>query len=129
MAASYLNGTYPNSALVWQDGAQVDPRVQTDLAQLQVAFKNQFGKRLATTRSYMDLGHPGSINPKDQYGARYVMSTGGPFFDKPGSSPHGLGLAVDFDVTDEQALWLEQNAAQYNWFPGDSGEPDHYEHL
>lgn len=129
MAPAYLNGTYPHSALTTQGDAEIDPIVMVDLARLQGAFEKKFGTRLRTTRSYMPLGHPGSIDPANQYGARYVMSKGGPYFDKPGTSRHGTGHAVDFDVTDEQAHWLEDNAGAYNWFPGSSDEPDHYEHL
>lgn len=130
MAASYLNGQWPAHALTYQDGASVDPAVAADLGQLQVAYKQTWGKRLGTKRSYMPLGKPGDITPATLYGARYSAEQGSNYFDEPEDSPHGYGRAVDFDVIpgSTQDEWLQQQAPAYNWIPNTTPEQGHYVH-
>lgn len=130
MAAPYVNGEFPTRALVYQDGALVAPDVASDLAELQLAYRQLWGKRLVTRRSYMELGKPGDIQEDSQYGANYQAAHGISWFEEPGSSPHGLGRAVDFDVVlgSPQHEWLQQNAGFYNWQPSTTPEQGHYVH-
>ncbi len=50
----------------------------------------------------------------------------------PGTSNHGLGLAVDVNRTPEAMAWLDENAADYGWIADVPREPWHFnyrEHL
>jgi hypothetical protein len=128
----YGNGLIPRSALcpLWGASSHV---LRADAAnafnQLSQAYSQEFGAPLTVTDSYRTLA--GQID---------VAARKPGLAAKPGTSRHGLGIAVDLgggvqDFGSPQFLWLKRNAALYGWLHpawaedrGGQFEPWHWEY-
>jgi hypothetical protein len=129
----YPNGMLPSSALcpVWgAEGARLAPDAAASFTALSKAYAAQTGTPLCITDSYRSL--------PEQVAVKAVR---GSFAATPGTSRHGLGLAVDLcgGVQDFGAAahrWMRQNAPLYGWFHpswasagGALPEPWHWEYA
>jgi LAS superfamily LD-carboxypeptidase LdcB len=77
-----------------------------------------------------DAGHPICITDSYRSFAEQVSvkATRGAWAAEPGTSQHGLGLAVDLcggieNFGSPAHLWMTQNAPLYGWFHPDWAEP------
>ncbi|PPK94715.1 D-alanyl-D-alanine carboxypeptidase-like protein [Kineococcus xinjiangensis] len=130
----YANGTIPRSALCPLFGS---PRhvLRADAAhafnQLSQAYAAHFGRAMCVTDSYRPLADQISVAARKPGLAA-----------RPGTSRHGLGIAVDLcdgvNVYGTPTFnWLKQNSAVYGWIhpswadKGGSGpfEPWHWEYV
>ncbi|HYN30650.1 MAG TPA: M15 family metallopeptidase [Dermatophilaceae bacterium] len=127
----YGNGAIPASALcpLWEaPGEALRPRPAAAFNAMSQAYAKETGSPLCVTDSYRSLG--------EQYA---VKAAKGRWAAAPGSSRHGLGMALDLcgGVNDFGApahLWMKQNAPLYGWFHpgwasagGSLPEPWHWE--
>jgi hypothetical protein len=114
--------------LPFAPGARLSNRAAVALTALNDAFRDEFGTDIALVDSYRSLGRQYSVKESRGYLAA-----------RPGTSMHGLGLAIDLagSVTGNSAAykWLVANGAAYGWENppwarrGGSGnyEPWHFE--
>lgn len=102
-----------------------DHKLRTDaavsFAKMNAAFKKDTGKDLAVTDSYRSLESQISVAARKPG-----------FAARPGTSNHGLGLAVDLGAgtssgTGEQYDWLVANAKKYGWENPDWAQRNSYE--
>lgn len=128
------NGAIPADVLcgVSFDG---DARMRCDAAEalerLNVAYRAEFGRDLDVTSSYRS--YSAQVSTKASRGSLAAS---------PGTSNHGLGLAVDFgdfgevgQFSSPRYRWMKANAAEFGWHhprimePGGGGpqEPWHWE--
>jgi D-alanyl-D-alanine carboxypeptidase len=128
------NGQLPDSALctLWDPAHRLRADAAVALAKLNIAYKQHFGENICITDSYRNLAQ--------QYSVRARKPT---LAAIPGTSNHGLGLAVDLGCGVETGSgntryqWLVDNASAYGWGhpawaePGGSGpyEPWHWEYV
>jgi hypothetical protein len=128
---AYPNGAVPTSALcpLWEaPGHALRPRAAAAFNAMSQAYAKQTGAPLCVTDSYRSLA------------AQYaVKAAKGRWAATPGTSKHGLGVALDLcgGVNDYGApahLWMKQNAPLYGWFHpawaaagGSLPEPWHWE--
>lgn len=126
------NGQLPSSALctLWDPRHQLRSDAAVALARLNVAYMQRFGSAICLTDSYRTYAQQVA-----------VKRSRGSFAATPGTSLHGLGLAVDLCGTvnegssSPQYQWLRANAGPYgfanpDWaLAGGSGayEPWHWE--
>lgn len=129
----YPNGMLPPSALcpLWMaPGQMLRPRAAAAFNALSQAYAKATGSPICVTDSYRTLG--------EQYA---VKAARGGWAATPGTSPHGLGRAVDLcggigSFGTAQHLWMKQNAPLFGWYhpawaePGGSlPEPWHWEYA
>lgn len=102
-----------------------DHKLRTDaavsFAKMNAAFKKDTGKDLAVTDSYRSLESQISVAARKPG-----------FAARPGTSNHGLGLAVDLGAgtssgTGEQYDWLVANAKKFGWENPDWAKRNSYE--
>ncbi len=130
---TYPNGLLPPSALcpVWgAEGERLAPGAAASFSALSKAYAAQTGTPLCITDSYRSL--PEQVS---------VKATRGAWAATPGTSRHGLGLAVDLcggveDFGSAAHRWMRQNAPLYGWFHpswasagGSLPEPWHWEYA
>ncbi|GAB3207413.1 D-alanyl-D-alanine carboxypeptidase family protein [Marinactinospora thermotolerans] len=130
-AAGYPNGLLPQGSLceLHQSGHFLRADAAVDLLRLNEAFTEHFGKELCITSSYRDLANQQRVYAEQPPGYAAV----------PGTSNHGLGLAVDLcggvqTQGSPEFNWLEANSREYNWFHpqwaySSPFEPWHWEHT
>ncbi|WP_432489260.1 D-alanyl-D-alanine carboxypeptidase family protein [Kineococcus sp. SYSU DK018] len=129
--AGYANGQIPRSALcpLWAAPNHV---LRADAAaafnRLSEAFAREFGKSISVTDSYRTLAGQISVAARKPGLAA-----------RPGTSRHGLGIAVDLgggiqNASSAEHLWMDRNAALYGWINpawaqnrGGQFEPWHWE--
>jgi D-alanyl-D-alanine carboxypeptidase len=131
--AFYPNGQLPSSALcpVWgAEGERLAPGAAASFSALSKAYAAQTGVPLCITDSYRSLAEQVS-----------VKVSRGSWAATPGTSKHGLGLAVDLcggvqDFGSATHRWMRQNAPLYGWFHpswaaagGSLPEPWHWEYV
>ncbi len=131
--AGYGNGLIPRSALCplyAAPGHVLRADAANAFNQLSQAFSEAFGTPLTVTDSYRTLA--GQID---------VAARKPGLAARPGTSRHGLGIAVDLgggvqNATSAQHLWMDRNAALYGWInpawaQNRSGqfEPWHWEYV
>ncbi len=129
----YPNGALPSSALcpVWgAEGARLAPGAAASFSAMSQAYAAQTGTPLCITDSYRSLGEQVE-----------VKATRGAWAATPGTSRHGLGLAVDLcggveDFGSAAHRWMRQNAPLYGWYHpswasagGSLPEPWHWEYA
>jgi hypothetical protein len=129
----YPNGQLPASALcpVWgAEGERLAPAASASFSALSKAFAAQTGMPLCITDSYRSL--PEQLS---------VKATRGAWAATPGTSRHGVGMAVDLcggieDFGSAAHHWLRQNAPLYGWYHpswasagGSLPEPWHWEYA
>ena len=151
--APYKNGTIPVSALGLIPASLTDPgtlkiigkqylhkAALADLKLMATAFQKQFGKALTVTQGYRPLGKPSDKTATDQPATQWAAwnwyeEHGSPIAAKPGTSNHGLALAVDLGAGVNVAgsaehNWVVKNGPQWGWKWGAvPSEPWHVEHL
>ncbi len=130
-SSSYPNGMFPASALcpLWQaPGEMLSPRAAAAFNAMSQAYARQTGSPICVTDSYRSLSQ--------QY---ITKAKRGRFAARPGTSRHGLGMALDLcgginNFGSPAHLWMKQNAPLYGWFhPSWAGpfqatpEPWHWE--
>ena len=129
--AAYANGRVPASALcpiAFATGQQLRCDAADALAQLNVSYRAQFGANLVVTDSYRS------------YAAQVTCTaTKGSLCATPGTSNHGLGVAVDLgggmqQSGSKQHAWMTAHAGEFGFdlpdWAGPSGnkpEPWHWE--
>jgi zinc D-Ala-D-Ala carboxypeptidase len=127
------NGQLPSSILctLWVSKHQLRADAAVAIAKLNIAYKQKFGRNLCITDSYRTLS------------AQYRVKALKPgLAATPGTSEHGLGLALDLcggadKSGTPQYLWFRENGPDYGWAnpdwarPGGRGptEPWHVEYF
>lgn len=130
-STAYPNGLFPTSALcpLWQaPGEMLSPRAAAAFNAMTQAYARQTGSPICVTDSYRSLS--------EQY---VTKAKRGRFAARPGTSRHGLGMALDLcgginNFGSPAHLWMKQNAPLYGWFHpswagpgGATPEPWHWE--
>jgi len=131
--ANAVNGELPLGALctLWDPKHRLRADAAVALAKLNVAYKQHFGNNICLTDSYRTLAEQ-----------RRLKSIKPSLAATPGTSNHGLGLAVDLcdgieSGTGARYQWMRANAGAYGWanpawaLPGGGGphEPWHWEFV
>jgi hypothetical protein len=119
-SAAYPNGALPASALcpLWQaPGASLRPSAATAFDAMSKEYARQFGTAICVSDSYRTLAEQIA-----------VKASRGKWAATPGTSKHGLGLAVDLcggieTFGSPQHLWMQLNAPLYGWFHPSWAEP------
>lgn len=121
---AYPNGQLPPSALVQVGGIQLQPDAGHAYARL-LAAAAEDGVTVAATDGYRSYERQVRLKAEKGWLAA-----------RPGTSMHGWGLAIDFDMRRTDFAWLRANAATYGWVhppwaqPGGSKpEPWHWEYA
>ncbi len=117
---AYPNGRIPVSGLcpLYGDPAQMlRPGAAAAFNALSLAYEKDTGHPLCITDSYRSYAEQLA-----------VKASRGVWAAEPGTSQHGLGLAVDLcggieDFGSPAHLWMKQNAPLYGWFHPDWAEP------
>lgn len=127
-ATQYPNGLIPSWAMcsLPQSGQLLRADAAVAFYRLNAAYAARFGEELCVTDAYRSLGEQQSI-----YAQRPGMAA------VPGSSLHGLGLAVDLcggvqDYGSQRYNWMVTNSARFGWHHpawanGSQFEPWHWE--
>jgi D-alanyl-D-alanine carboxypeptidase len=127
------NGQLPSSVLctLWDPKHRLRADAAVAIAKLNIAYRQRFGDDICLTDSYRTLGsqeHLAAVKPG--------------LAARPGTSNHGLGLAVDLcdgveNFGSTRYQWMRDNAPAYGWDnplwarPGGSGPQEswHWEYL
>ncbi|PJJ57664.1 D-alanyl-D-alanine carboxypeptidase-like protein [Mumia flava] len=124
------NGRLPASALCTVDGIELRADAAEAWARLEEDFRAAFGRSPCVNNGYRSYAQQASM---------YAANPG--LVAAPGTSNHGLGLAVDLCGAEEGPgsstwTWLDSNGPAYGWGlpswarPGGSrAEPWHFEYL
>jgi hypothetical protein len=126
------NGQLPASQLceLWQKGFYLANPAATAITAMNDAFKARFGRNMCLVAAYRPLA--------EQY---TLARTRAGYAAEPGTSNHGLGLAVDFCSSEtgnaEVYQWLRANGPTYGWDNptwaraggGGSYEPWHFNYM
>lgn len=130
---TYANGELPPSALcpLWQaSGESLRPKAAAGFNAMSAAYAKDTGSPLCVTDSYRSLSEQVS-----------VKASRGRWAATPGTSKHGLGIAVDLcggvnSFGTAAYEWMQQNAPMYGWYhpswadPGGSlPEPWHWQYA
>lgn len=118
--STYANGYLPMSLLVelsWAPGMRLLPSAAAAMGRLDVAFHAKFGRHLVINEAYRDYA------TQSEYKARTKLPRTDPRWlpsaATPGTSVHGLALAVDLGglrgFTSTKYAWLATNAPTYGW--------------
>jgi hypothetical protein len=118
------NGNLPTSWLQEVAGVLLEPDAAGAMADMLEAARRD-GTVVALTDGYRTFGQQVTLK-----------ATKGHLAARPGTSMHGWGLAVDFDMRVTDFAWLRMHAASYGWIhppwaqPGGSKpEPWHWEFV
>ena len=127
----YANGQIPTSGLcpLWSaPGDSLRPKAAVAFNAMSKAYAKDFGHPICVTDSYRSYSEQVAVKASRGFWAA-----------RPGTSNHGLGLALDLcdgvnSFGSPQHAWMKQNAPLYGWFhpswAGPSGatpEPWHWE--
>lgn len=111
-AEKYPNGLIPHRYLcdLPQKGYQLRADAAVAFARLNAAYQQQFHHEACVTSAYRDIGKQRLLYQSKPPGYAAV----------PGSSNHGLGLAVDFcggveNQGSPQFNWLQANSKRFGW--------------
>ena len=129
----YANGHVPANelcALTFAPGHHLRADAAVALARLNIAYRARFGHNLCLTDSYRTIASQESLAARKP-GLAAV----------PGTSEHGMGLAVDFCAGVEKYRsveydWMRANAPAFGWDnpawaipPSSREEPWHWEYV
>jgi hypothetical protein len=93
---------------LWQKGFYLQPQAAQALAALNEAYRARFGEQICVVAAYRPLS--------EQY---TLARTRGSFAATPGTSDHGLGIAIDLcsSITGSATKynWIRANSAIYGW--------------
>jgi len=104
------NGRLPNSQLceLWQKGYYLANPAAVAITAMNDAFRARFGRNMCLVAAYRPIA--------EQYS---LAVTRAGYAAEPGTSNHGLGLAVDFCSSEtgnaEVYQWLRANGPSYGW--------------
>ncbi len=130
---TYANGHVPSNelcALTFAPGHHLRADAAVALARLNIAYRARFGHNLCLTDSYRTIASQESLAARKP-GLAAV----------PGTSEHGMGLAVDFcnGVEKYRSVeydWMRANAPAFGWDnpawaipPSSREEPWHWEYV
>lgn len=130
---SYPNGQVPRDelcALTFAPGHRLRADAAVALAMLNIAYRSHFGSNLCLTDSYRTLASQESLAARKPGLAA-----------RPGTSEHGMGLAVDFcggiqTYGSTRYDWMRANAPTFGWAnpawaipPSSREEPWHWEYV
>ena len=117
----YQNGRIPSSALTSIGGGHklYGKAAQNFIAMREAAKRD--GVSLSVTDSYRTYDQQVALAKK-----KGLYSNGG-LAAKPGTSKHGLGLAVDLNASAKATAWLKKHATEYG-FHTIPREPWHWEY-
>lgn len=130
-AGAYPNGLIPKSALcpLPQEGEYLLADAAVAFSKLNLAYARHFGEPICVTDSYRSLSIQQSL-----YARKPALAA------VPGTSKHGLGVAVDLcggvqAFGTEEFRWMKQHAPEYGWVHpdwaaqgGSRPEPWHWEY-
>jgi hypothetical protein len=131
--SGFANGLIPRSALCPLASAPnhvLRSDAANAFAALNTAYAEAFGSNISITDSYRTLAEQIDVKQRKPGLAA-----------KPGTSRHGLGIAVDLgagiqNATSAQHQWMDRNAALYGWINpawaqnrGGQFEPWHWEYT
>jgi D-alanyl-D-alanine carboxypeptidase len=118
---TYGNGRIPETALqrVGDTGHRLAAPAATSLEALMRAAREQ-GVTIGITDSYRSYAEQVDLARR-----KGLYSQGG-LAAKPGTSDHGLGLAVDLDLDDRAQAWMRANAARFGFRETTPREPWHW---
>jgi hypothetical protein len=130
---TYSNGQVPADelcALTFAPGHHLRADAAVSLAMLNIAYRSRFGQNLCLTDSYRTLASQASLAARKPGLAA-----------RPGTSEHGMGLAVDFcggvqTYRSQRYDWMRANAPTFGWAnpawavpPSSREEPWHWEYV
>jgi len=130
---TYRNGEMPAAELCslnFAPGHHLRADAAVALARLNIAYRAKFGHDLKLTDSYRSLASQESLAARKPGLAA-----------RPGTSEHGLGLAVDFadgvqNYDSKEYRWMRANAPTFGWQnpawaipPSSREEPWHWEYV
>ena len=130
---SYPNGQVPADelcALTFAPGHHLRADAAVSLAMLNIAYRSRYGQNLCLTDSYRTLAAQASLAARKPGLAA-----------RPGTSEHGMGLAVDFcggvqTYRSQRYDWMRANAPTFGWAnpdwaipPSSREEPWHWEYV
>jgi len=144
----FKNGQIPATALKKSVlGVSLTAAAASSIARLKPVFERDTGIKLVATSGYRPLAEQKSLFLKRYKvqllgrgkfgdvrwygGKRYVRISGDGAVAVPGSSNHGLGLALDLELGDwgsKADRWFEQHGPAYGWLSDEGhavGEPWH----
>lgn len=119
--ARYGNGTIPAEALqkvattghkLWAPAAQSLEQLMADAA--------RDGVKIGITDSYR------SYDAQVDVARRKGLYSQGGLAAKPGTSPHGWGVAVDLDLDSTAQTWMRANAGRFGFVEDTPREPWHW---
>jgi D-alanyl-D-alanine carboxypeptidase len=112
-AAGAANGLLPSDALcaLHVEGHYLRADAAVDFLKMNQAYAQEFGTDMCVTSSYRDLQNQHRVYAQQPPGYAAV----------PGTSNHGLGMAIDLcggvqNQGSPQFNWLEAHSREYNWF-------------
>lgn len=125
------NGRLTDADLVglgWAPGKRLLPSAASALTSLNNAYRARFGRNLTVTDAYRSYSQQVAVKAKK-----------GKLAATPGTSNHGLGIAVDLgggiqSFGTPEHVWMQENAPKYGWRQpswavkgGSKPEPWHWE--
>ena len=121
VSGTYVNGQLTSDQLceLWVAGEQLRPDAALALAALNERFKAEFGTDMCISDTYRNLA--------SQYATK---ATRGYLAATPGTSQHGLGLAVDLCSRHASGVylnWMRINAGTYGFWNPDWARTTKYE--
>jgi len=112
-AYNAANGLLPGDSLceLHVEGHYLRADAAVDFLRMNQAYAQEFGTDMCVTSSYRDLQNQHRVYAQQPPGYAAV----------PGTSNHGLGMAVDLcggvqNQGSPQFNWLEAHSREYNWF-------------
>lgn len=94
--------------------------------QLYDAYRS-YAEQVKWLKAYYEVARPGRRYETYRFygGQRWGQKSGKPRAAQPGTSNHGLGIAVDLHPEEIQA-WMRKNARRFGWVNDVSSEPWHW---
>lgn len=119
--ATYGNGKIPPAALrkVGTTGHKLWAPAGEALESLMTAAARD-GVKIGITDSYR------SYDAQVDVAARKGLYSQGGLAAKPGTSPHGWGMAVDLDLNAQAQSWMRANAGRFGFVEDTPREPWHW---
>lgn len=129
---SYANGQIPAAALVSIGGGfLLEKDAAASFKAMDAYAVAHLGRHIGVKDAYRPLGAPGDLDRGhwSQWAAWERYQRGGNLAARPGTSNHGLGLAIDF--TEDGINIVHAIGAQFGWSKAWSdapGEPWHFKY-
>jgi hypothetical protein len=116
MMVAIQNGRLPVSMLVQAANGAPGQLLEAQTAAQWAAMVQAAAAQGVTLRPEPDDGVPSCYRSYDaQVYAKQVQAQGGATAATPGTSNHGLGVAIDIQITSQTLAWLNAHAAQFGF--------------